>query len=101
LQLSDIGVHQDFFAHLGGDSLLATKVGARLRDYLQIEVPLRSLFETPTVESLAASLSRDGQGGERIERAAAVALEVLMMSDEAVEAHLADGTDTRYREGTT
>ena len=42
----------DFFADLGGDSLLATKVVARLREYLAVDVPLRLLFEQPSASAL-------------------------------------------------
>jgi acyl-coenzyme A synthetase/AMP-(fatty) acid ligase/acyl carrier protein len=56
LNLERIGVHDNFF-NLGGHSLLATKVVARLRQVLELDIPLRTIFEQPTVEKLAQSLN--------------------------------------------
>ena len=61
LQLRQIGIDDNFF-ELGGHSLRATQVISRLRTAFNSDLPLRTLFESPTVRELADSITRSPMG---------------------------------------
>jgi amino acid adenylation domain-containing protein len=52
LERSQIGLGENFF-DIGGNSINAVRVMARLRDSLQVELPLHAIFEAPTIRTLA------------------------------------------------
>jgi acyl carrier protein len=86
LNLQEIGVHDDFF-QLGGHSLLATQTISRVRERLRIELPLRALFEYPTVAGLAAAI--DAAHGQ----AEPLAPSVITRSEDAAAADLLANLD--------
>lgn len=55
LGVPQVGVHDHFF-DLGGHSLLAAQMISRVRDALQVMLPVRTVFEHPTVEGLAGQI---------------------------------------------
>jgi amino acid adenylation domain-containing protein len=88
LGLAEVGRGQGFFSHLGGHSLLATQVVARLREQLRLDMPLRLLFEFPTLEAFARqveSRSRHDERAETIVAAEQAEIGVADLSDRDVD----------------
>jgi acyl transferase domain-containing protein/acyl carrier protein len=56
-----VGVVDDFFADLGGDSLLAAQLVSRLRSKFEMEIPLRDFFDGPTVVELAEVIAASSE----------------------------------------
>ena len=84
LNLENVGIHDNFF-DLGGHSLKATRVNSRLCTIFKIDLPLRLLFEHPTVESLARAVVAHETRPGQTERIARLHLELKNMSPDRVQ----------------
>jgi len=62
LGVPQVGIHDNFF-ELGGHSLLTTQLISRVRELFQVELPLRQVFEHPTISGLAAAIGQAPNNG--------------------------------------
>ena len=67
LGLNRVSANANFF-DLGGHSLLATQAVSRLRESLRIQLPLRAIFEAPTVEALARRIEQQMSPERELQR---------------------------------
>ena len=58
LGISTIGIYDDFF-DLGGNSLMATQLVSELRETFQVELPLRDLFDDPTISGVCKVIEKE------------------------------------------
>ena len=86
---SPIGVNDNFF-ELGGHSLLATQIISRIREAYQIEVPVRRVFEKPTIAGLAEIITEGLVEQEEASELDELLAELEGLSEEDVRA-LLDG----------
>ena len=87
LRVKQVGIDDSFF-ELGGHSLLATQIVSRICETLQTDVPLRALFETPTIAGLARRIVEDQEMGPRVERIAQVMLDLSELSEDEIDTRL-------------
>jgi acyl carrier protein len=100
LGVSRVGVH-DGFLELGGDSLLASRLVARMREAFALEVPVRLFFEAANIEQLAREVERRQAelAGEDAAGDADLLALVAGLSDEEVEAEIARRTAQEVANG--
>ena len=84
LDIEQVGVEHNFF-EIGGNSLLATQVLARLRQIFGMDVPLRNFLKTPTVDGLVSALAELWGGRTTIEEIAIALREVEQLSADEIQ----------------
>ncbi len=65
LGVERVGINDNFF-DLGGHSLVATRLMSRVREAFRVDLPLRSLFTTPTVAGLAVTIEAERNSGRDV-----------------------------------
>lgn len=84
LGVDRISINDNFF-EMGGHSLLATQLLSRVRTIMDVEVPLRALFEAPTVAGLALAITQLQVEQEDADDMARMIEEIKHLSEEALE----------------
>jgi acyl carrier protein len=87
LKLDSFGIHDNFF-DLGGHSLKATQVISRVRESFRMDLPLRVLFETPTVAELAMRIKQSFADAGEFDEMARCMEEVDSLSHEEMDHQL-------------
>lgn len=91
---SDIGIEDDFF-DLGGHSLIATQIHAKIKKVFQSELALRQLFHSPTIRNLAAIIQQRERAPGLSDKIARLYLKVKRMSPAEREHLLVPGNPSR------
>ena len=89
LSLDHVGIHDNFF-DLGGHSLAATRVISRVIQTFQLELPLKALFDSPTVAEMAMILALNETKIAEPEALASMLNEVEAMSEDETQRLLAE-----------
>lgn len=84
LDLELIGMHDNFFT-LGGHSMLATQVISRIRKAFRVELPLRAIFQKPTIEELAKLVTDMEIEQTEFDDLARMLEEIELLSDERAQ----------------
>ncbi len=81
LKTTNVGVRDNFF-EVGGHSLLATQLVSRIRREFNVELPLRNVFEMPTIEGLALAILENQSRTTNPDELEKMLAEIESLSDE-------------------
>ena len=91
LGIDAVGIHDNFF-DLGGHSLAATRVISQVIQTFQLELPLKALFDSPTVAEMAVVITQRGEKKASPKDIERILAEVEAISEEEAERGLARST---------
>lgn len=90
LNTDHVDMRDDFFSDLGGHSLLAMQLISRIREAFQIDVPLKLVFQSPTIEQFASAfLELVPEEQQNIDHTASLFVRLSQMSETEIDAALA------------
>ena len=87
MKIPAVGIHDNFF-HVGGHSLLGTQIIARMCQMFRVNLPLRSLFDAPTVAGLAEALCQYESTPGQVAAIARLRKQINAMSADDIQARL-------------
>ena len=88
LEIEEVSIHDNFF-ELGGHSLLATRILAAVRDEIGVELPVREIFDRPTIAGLALAVAEHRVSEVAGDEVARLLDNLDSLSDEEIERLLA------------
>ncbi len=95
LGLDQVGIHDDFF-ELGGNSLVATRIMSRVRRTFQLQLPIKTLFDAPTVAGMGMIIEQN-----QTNRASAEVIDRVLSEIEAMTEDEAQSSQPGADEGAT
>ncbi len=94
LDVQPIGIHDNFF-DLGGHSLAASRVISRVIQTFQLELPVKALFDAPTVAEMAKVIMQHQAEKAGEEKLASMLSEIEAMPEDEAQKQLAGETTLR------
>ncbi len=85
LERDRVGINDNFF-EIGGHSILATRVISRIRENFEVQLPIRHLFDSPTITGIADIMLSDSSQKARLQETAELIMQIDGLSEEELDA---------------